>query len=616
MNTSENKKKIHEDVDQFDDLTRFLDEDFDTDDVDLFEFTTEQDSPLADLKSIVLSLDWEITDSTMQDLADELERLKEDDNFRGDKISQVYLQGLSKIGQYIRSELAHSHPNAIKLLLTFYYDFEKILSSDTITGTEITALLKADVRKFKILQYQIAKRHGDNAPMPAVEEAKKMGLIFTDSEALRGIRATILELDWEITDESLARLTEKLDKLKSQFAEDRFIQVLLQGLYSLKSYIAEEKSRAHPESYTLLHTFSEAIARLIENGGLDEDQRQEILIEQVNSLNNLKALVAGTPADIEPYVEEEAGETEFPGGGDLDVTPALAGETEESEIREEAAPDELTAKLESFFGPGEDAPEPGTAADEEDLAAALSDAAEETEISDAATPPELEENLESFFGEEEKAAAPDFEEAALPDKEIDAETAPEEEDFFGEDSDIEPALAGDESEGSEIVEEIPSDELTERLEFFFGTEEEVASFAETELPEAGESEGMSRVAAEEESMEAEEEIVPALSGSPEESGFGFEQELEPPEGLAEKLEDFFAEKKAPEEEEILLTSALTEETDAAPEAGARPVKNEEEYQAAVVQIRTHFKKLESSLRQEIATLQEEVENLRSQLNSN
>ena len=61
-------------VNDVDDLTRFLDEDFGTDEVDLFEFTGgEEESPLTQLKAIILGLDWEITDESLQDLADEIE---------------------------------------------------------------------------------------------------------------------------------------------------------------------------------------------------------------------------------------------------------------------------------------------------------------------------------------------------------------------------------------------------------------------------------------------------------------------------------------------------------------------------------------------------------------
>lgn len=678
MNTSDNSKKKHENADQLDDLTRFLDEDFDTEDVDLFEFTTEEDSPLTQLKTIVLSLDWEITDNTLQGLADEIYRLKDEEMFKADKVSQVYLQGLSKIGQYVQSEGAHAHPNAIKLLLTFYYDFEKILSSDTITGTEITALLKADVRKFKILQYQIAKRHGVEAPpIPVAEEAKRMGLVYTDSEALRGIRAVILELDWEVSDEGLQRLTEQLDKLKTKFSDDRLVQVLIQGLYSLKSYIYEEKGRAHPEAYTLLHTFSEGIAKLIENGNLTDDDRQTIIIDQVNSLNNLKAQIASSVEAVE-VLDEEAIE---------EVAPA---EFEEEQL--ELEPEELPAAGIQPSPEEEDEEELETYDEqslegEVDIAPALADELEESEIKEEKPPEELEARLEYFFGEEEKAPAPPPEEPPGQTlEEPSEELEPFAEETLDEDIDIEPALAGDETEGTEIEEETPPEELTERLEFFFGGAEEVAPFEGAEPSVAEEEEEVPGIV-EEEVAEGQEEIIPALSGSPEEAGYAVEQEEEAPEELAEQLEDFFgeqeeaqkAEAEAPAEEDVpgqgfeamfeeeeaeeeeiipaladesqqteiteeappeeltekleyffgeeetaeeregeeeyLLTPAQVEEEEEIPAEAARPMKTEEEYQAAVVQIRTHFKKLEAALRQENAALKKEIEKLRARFKS-
>ena len=146
-------KKTQRDIipanEEFEDLTLFANESFDTQDVDLFEFTSEESSPLTRLKSIILSLDWEINDEILQELADELDNLQS--MWQGDKVADAYLQGLSKIGNYIRTKGAYAHPNSIKLLLTFFYNFEKIISSQNITGEQITQLLKGDVRKFRIL---------------------------------------------------------------------------------------------------------------------------------------------------------------------------------------------------------------------------------------------------------------------------------------------------------------------------------------------------------------------------------------------------------------------------------------------------------------------------------
>jgi pilus assembly protein FimV len=154
-------------IDEIEDLTLFADKSFDTDDVDLFEFTEAQDSPLTPLKTIILSLDREINENILQELSDELDHLQK--IWEEDKVAQVYLQGLSKVGRYLTKEGAYAHPNAIKLLLIFFYDFEKIISSHNISGDSISALIKADVHKFKILQHQIDLRGSQAADLPAGE---------------------------------------------------------------------------------------------------------------------------------------------------------------------------------------------------------------------------------------------------------------------------------------------------------------------------------------------------------------------------------------------------------------------------------------------------------------
>jgi pilus assembly protein FimV len=682
-------------MDGVDDLTRFLDEDFDTEDVDLFEFTSEQDSPLTQLKSIILSLDWEITNETLQDLNDEIDHLKHLEQFESDKVSQVYLQGLDKIGHYIQTEGAYAHPNSIKLLLTLYYDFEKILSSEHITGAEITALLKADVRKFKILQHQIAQKHGTTA---AATEEVATPLPLTEHKDLQGIQAAILELDWEVTDTGLKNLGTQLDILKGKYAEDRFIQVIIQGLHSLNSYIIEEKGRAHPEAFSLLDNFYDALEDLVEEPDLDDEKRQEILIDSVNRLNILKNLIAQTyPKEI---VAQEAifpvPEGEGPVTEELGLEPEAAAKAEEKYVPEEVAPAAAVPSEPAF--PPLSAPFPAAAAEEDldeitifgsemdehrEIAPALSDSMEERGYvlsPEAEGPPEeLAEKLDFFFGEEKEEFTPETIEKAVAQKAeekrpVEPPTAPaviEEE--------IAPALAGSFEEQGFGTEgeglQAPTQDLADKLDTFFGAEadkpaaEEAAPVTAPAEPEeeepaltfAAEPEGaLAGFEAEPEGalagFEAEpegalagfeaEEITPALADHDEEVGFGARMDHldTPTDELTEKLDFFFGEdeKKGmaaaaeveapvqappaleeepalsftgePEEEEVLLTPALA----AAPEEEIptfAEIASPTEYQATLMQMRSEFKAMEAALRQQIEDLRQDVQSLRAQLRS-
>ncbi len=363
-------------IDEVEDLTLFANESFDTQDVDLFEFSSEESSPLVRLKSIILSLDWEISDETLQELANELPNLQA--TWQGDKVAEVYLQGLEKIGRYIRNKGAYAHPNSIKLLLTFFYNFEKIVSSEHLSGDEITKILKGDIRKFKILQYQINQLESagepESAPVHTADAIVSQGIsdsADSDKSPLKLLRAAILSLDWEVTDDNLKQFNEWLQQYRTSIADNRLVMVLVQGLQALGEYIGTERADAHPEAFTLLHSFSDAldqVARFSE-GDIDEKRAQDILVEQINRLNNLKLIIA-RPQEAhidEQAIEEVMGEINRPTAteGILEEPvvepptvaapappPPLPSAVEQMPIPadDETSEDALQAELDSLFG--------------------------------------------------------------------------------------------------------------------------------------------------------------------------------------------------------------------------------------------------------------------------
>jgi len=282
-------------IDGVEDLTRFADESFDTEEVDLFEFTGVDDSPLTRLKSIILSLDWEISDDILEELTDEVANLRK--LWEGDKIAQVYLQGIEKVGKYLRVEGAYAHPNAMKLLLTLFYNYEKIISSPNINGDEITTLLKSDIRKFKVLQYQIGKQSPSGSQVAPSKESTDEDPQTQQPEAeldvLADLNATILGLEWEVTEEGLDQFNKQAKQLQVELADNESGLVLVNGLQALGTYIKEEKVKAHPDSFTLLHTFFDGLKILLKNPHMPSDKRQEVLIDRVSKLNALKEIIAG-----------------------------------------------------------------------------------------------------------------------------------------------------------------------------------------------------------------------------------------------------------------------------------------------------------------------------------
>ncbi|KAB2888325.1 MAG: hypothetical protein F9K32_16910 [Desulfobulbaceae bacterium] len=327
-----------------DDLTVVADEyddSFQTDNVDLFEFPSYDESPLARLKSLVLSIDWEITDEVLRQFNDELVDLK--DIWAGEKIYLVYIQALEKISKYIYQEKADSNPNAIKLLLALYYNLEKMVSSDSMTEEEKRELLLEDVKKFELLKKQIGREKKTARPETRELYADRMQPPVAAMEAdgrsiLTDLKAIVLGIDWEITETELEKLRDEVQSLEGIFADSRPKQIFLQGLGTLASYIRLKKSDAHPDAFKLLHSFFAGLEKIVIRPMTLEEEK-EILFPEVEKFNAFKAIV-GSKIRASRDEGEELEDYEEEGGTTGALAPALSGFAEEErgfQEEEEAA---------------------------------------------------------------------------------------------------------------------------------------------------------------------------------------------------------------------------------------------------------------------------------------
>jgi hypothetical protein len=115
-----------------------------------------QDSPLKGLKTVLLSIEWEITDEAMATLIGELDKLE--DKYKDDKNLLLFLRLLATAGKYIKSRKANTHPGAIRMLNSVYKSLEIVLLSKGITEAEKKKILNTHVKEFKKLKEQIALR--------------------------------------------------------------------------------------------------------------------------------------------------------------------------------------------------------------------------------------------------------------------------------------------------------------------------------------------------------------------------------------------------------------------------------------------------------------------------
>lgn len=482
-----------------DDLTVGIDdydEDFDTGGVDLFDYVGDEESPLARLKSLVLSIDWEITDDILRQFNEELLDLK--DIWHGNKVNLIYVQALEKISRYIYKEKSSAHPNAIKLLLTFYTNLEKIVSDEEMSDQVKKEILLEDIQRFERLKKVIAPKaeEKEDAPAvplisddsPAVEPAAEIeepivpapegvaepvgasaeveedeAALQEDTEpdtsevvhgdSLLNLKAIVYGIDWEITERDLANLGKEVKLLEKEYKSSKAKLIFLQGIGSLGAYINLKRSDAHADAFRLLHSFYTGLETVVRKN-LTGQAEKDILMPQVEKFNKFKAAVADTispEAMAKSSVAEEEKTDEY---DDSDIQPAFADVPEDvhgfKEEEEIAAIEkkEQEDSVDVYF-------------DE--------DAEDDLEVDDSELASEMESRLSGMFEEPDESAAKGLAaDIALQgvDVESEADDESDEEPLPEENGELAPALAS---------EETPDDEspavFADKVEDFFGEPE-------------------------------------------------------------------------------------------------------------------------------------------------
>jgi hypothetical protein len=114
---------------------------------DIASFTPAFFSPIKNLKSILLSLEWEISDVLLNNLDEELNGLQ--DRYRNERTVLVFLRILQFMERYIKVKRGDSHVESIKLLFSVYDDFERIILSKTMSDEIKRAILEVDIVKYR-----------------------------------------------------------------------------------------------------------------------------------------------------------------------------------------------------------------------------------------------------------------------------------------------------------------------------------------------------------------------------------------------------------------------------------------------------------------------------------
>ena len=139
-----------------------LDEFF-SDDVDESSTSSPENQPsLEKLKSMVLSIDWEITEECLTGLITETESLIT--IYENDRPTNALLRMLKALGSYIRKHKAQAHQEAIKRVMSVFSSIESIIDGHILDEGEKKKIVATEIKAFNILKNQVGAKHSTSQP--------------------------------------------------------------------------------------------------------------------------------------------------------------------------------------------------------------------------------------------------------------------------------------------------------------------------------------------------------------------------------------------------------------------------------------------------------------------
>ena len=121
-------------------------------------------SPFLQLKEIVLSMEWDLSEEMLQAFMKETAALKK--RFGGEKLIFSFLQLLATVGAYIQAKQANAHPDSVQLLNSVYNALEKVTEDKEMPIEQKKRFLSAEVKAFKELKEKLLQARGRTEPQP------------------------------------------------------------------------------------------------------------------------------------------------------------------------------------------------------------------------------------------------------------------------------------------------------------------------------------------------------------------------------------------------------------------------------------------------------------------
>ena len=200
--------------------------------------------PLAELKNLILSIDWEITDDVLAKFIQQIKDLKL--TYKHDKIVLTFLQILNSLGDYIKANRARSHPRTFKILNSVFSSLDKVVLTRDMPEAAKKKILRSEMNRYKELRAQISQGKTADKPRGKAEPAVAQPAVET---AVEEQPITLAESSAKSAkpEASEAPTADQVPEPGISAGSEPSVELLAAAVEEIKKYIHEEISALKEE---------------------------------------------------------------------------------------------------------------------------------------------------------------------------------------------------------------------------------------------------------------------------------------------------------------------------------------------------------------------------------
>lgn len=227
------------------------------------------------LKTIVRSLEQGITEEGGRRLTAAIEELHS--RFSGDRILGGLVKMAGVLGRHAVANPPSAEKESIPLLISVCDRIDEITATPELSFERRKEMLAIELAKFNELKARIAA----GGKMPPV-----------GPDDISDLKAVVLSLEWEITEQTVRKLEEEVARLSPLCKEDKVLGGFLQMILSVGRYVGARRAAADPDSITLLHSVFRGLETVTGSPASSLQEKKGVLSGEHAKFNAFKKKIA------------------------------------------------------------------------------------------------------------------------------------------------------------------------------------------------------------------------------------------------------------------------------------------------------------------------------------